>query len=434
MRGLRDIVPAVTSERKVQESTSGVLDLLTRVTRVLFVNGETTEQTVGWGVRAAEALGFRATVIPRWGELSYRVEGPQGPVHDVEAAAPVAVNMNRVIGTVRAVDRFLSGQATLDETRSALAAAAVLPGVSLGRFALATVVAACCLAAIFGAERPSTYPLIAVSAAIGAVVRRGLGKVSPNQLLQPFAAALVAGLIGGLAQRLELSSSLALVAVCPCMILVPGPHFLNGLLDVVRARIALGASRLGFAAAVTAAISAGLLIGLWLVGATLPPFAPSRPVPLWIDALAAGLVVAGYASFFSIPWRFLPLPMLVGACAHAVRWYALSEGATAFAGAFLACLLVGAVISPLADRMRVPYAGLAFAAVVSLIPGVFVFRMASGVVELARLGENAAQPLVLAVVADASTALTLLVAMGIGLILPKLCAEAFRPSDHVQPA
>src|SRR5262249_37184517 len=156
---------------------------------------------------------------------------------------------------------------------------------------------ACCLAAIFGAERSSTYPLIALSAAIGAVVRRGLGRVSPNQLLQPFAAALVAGIIGGLAQVFELSSSLALIAVCPCMILVPGPPLLTGLLDLVRARVALGASRLGFAAAVTAAICAGLLLGLWLVGASLPPFAPSRPVPLWIDALAAGLVVVGYASF-----------------------------------------------------------------------------------------------------------------------------------------
>jgi len=35
-------------------------------------------------------------------------------------------------------------------------------------------------------------------------------------------------IIGGLAVRYDLSSSLRLVAVCPCMVMVPGPHFLNG--------------------------------------------------------------------------------------------------------------------------------------------------------------------------------------------------------------
>jgi len=44
--------------------------------------------------------------------------------------------------------------------------------------------------------------------------------------------------------RYNLSSSLRLVAVCPCVILVPGPHVLNGAMDLIAARINLGASRL----------------------------------------------------------------------------------------------------------------------------------------------------------------------------------------------
>ncbi len=44
-------------------------------------------------------------------------------------------------------------------------------------------------------------------------------------------------MIGALAVRYNLSSSLRLVAVCPCMILVPGPHVLNGAMDLIAARI-----------------------------------------------------------------------------------------------------------------------------------------------------------------------------------------------------
>ena len=62
-------------------------------------------------------------------------------------------------------------------------------------------------------------------------LRRGLARYSANVFLQPFCAALLAGMVGALAVRYQLSSSLRLVAVCPCMVLVPGPHFLNGAID-----------------------------------------------------------------------------------------------------------------------------------------------------------------------------------------------------------
>jgi len=48
-------------------------------------------------------------------------------------------------------------------------------------------------------------------------------------------------MIGALAVRYQLSSSLRLVAVCPCMILVPGPHVLNGMMDLAAVRVHLGA-------------------------------------------------------------------------------------------------------------------------------------------------------------------------------------------------
>ena len=126
----------------------------------------------------------------------------------------------------------------------------------------------------------SGLPLIFVSAGAGAVVCRALNRLSANLFLQPFCAAVIAGVIGAVAVRWDLSSSLRLVAVCPCMVLVPGPHFLNGALDLINGRVGLGAARLIYAGLIVIAISAGLLLGLALLGVSLPADPAGRAVPL----------------------------------------------------------------------------------------------------------------------------------------------------------
>jgi len=119
-----------------------------------------------------------------------------------------------------------------------------------------------------------------VSAGAGATLRRSLARYSANLFLQPFCASLLAGLVGALAVRYQLSSSLRLVAVCPCMILVPGPHVLNGALDLITGRIHLGAARTDLCGLVIVAISTGLLLGLALLGISFPVDPAGRAVPL----------------------------------------------------------------------------------------------------------------------------------------------------------
>ncbi len=52
------------------------LALILQATTLLFANAETTERTMAAGNRVAEALGYRATLIPQWDELTARLEGP----------------------------------------------------------------------------------------------------------------------------------------------------------------------------------------------------------------------------------------------------------------------------------------------------------------------------------------------------------------------
>jgi len=385
------------------------LALVLQGTSVLFANGETTERTIAAGERIAGSHGYRSTVVARWDGLTVRLEGEAGARHDIVPVTPTGIDMNKVMGAERAIDAICARAVTPEETRS--------------RFARAAAVGAAALSVVFGAEHPASVALVAISAGVGALIRRRLARVSRNVFVQPFAAALLAGVIGGLAQRHELSSPQALVTLCPCMVLVPGPHFLNGLGDLIHARVALGASRLTFALLVVAAISTGLLIGLWGVGATLPISPASRTVALPLDVAAAGFAIFAYSSFYSMPWRQLPLPILTGMAAHALRWSALALGASAYGAAFFACLFVGLVTTPLGNRLRLPFASLSFAAVVALIPGVFLFRMAAALVQIAGLGEKAPSALVSIILGDGASATIILMAMGLGLLAPKLLSE-----------
>jgi uncharacterized membrane protein YjjB (DUF3815 family) len=79
----------------------------------------------------------------------------------------------------------------------------------------------------------------------------------------------------------------------------------------------------------------------------------------------------------------------------------------------------------LARYLKLPFAALAFSAVVSMMPGIFVFKLASGLVEVYLAGSSATLPMLTNVVSNGTATFLIVMAMTFGLITPKMLIDGW---------
>jgi len=420
------VLPTSNAEYLEREQA---LQCVTQAASLLFKHGQTTERVVQSAERLGVALGQPCQVLPTWDAVMVSAGDPR--FSDFLPAAPLGVDMGRVVALTKAIDRICDGALARENASMALFAAAQRQPISTTGLVLMSALGAAAMGVIFDTQDPVNLMLMGVSAGIGAQVRRWLMRFCGNPFIPTLCASAFAGAIAAIAGH-WLHQADALVALCPCMVLVPGPHILNGAIDLTRARIPLGVARLAYAGMVLLMISAGLLVGFADGGVPISAMAaPSVVSSLPVDVVAAGCAAAAFGASFSIPCRLLPLPVVVGMLAHAVRWGLISLAGTHLAlGALGACLLVGTIMAPVADRCHLPFAALAFSAVVSMMPGFFLFQAASDLIRLISLGPRPPVDLLIHIATSGTTAFLIVLAMTVGLILPRLLFAARYVRHH----
>jgi uncharacterized membrane protein YjjP (DUF1212 family) len=361
-------------------------DLLAHAGRLLLEYNEST---------GAIHCALTATAKTLTGEACHLAVSYNGVVVSLAAEAPVLM-------PVREYRYNMAVQARVHEVLEQVRRGNLDPSAALARLdrveadtprhsrwlvAPALAAAAACLAVLLGADMGAAA-VAGLATGLGLLVRLELGRRQFSLLASPLAAALIGAVLGGLAIRLGWTRSPELVLIVPALMVVPGPHLINGLQDLLDNYLPMSLSRLGLAAGILLASTLGIVLGVEL---TLPdPLSPEESqtagqLNLISDMALAGIVTCGFAVFYNTAWRHIWMAALGGMLGHGLRFLALETGCRLEAATFLGGFVVGAIAAWMARSSKMPVAVIAFAGAVPMIPGLSLYRALGGALRLARL-------------------------------------------------
>jgi uncharacterized membrane protein YjjP (DUF1212 family) len=346
--------------------------------------------------------------------ISLGGEGPViAPVRELRINAAIQARVHAILRAVRCGElELVDALAQLKRVRTeAPRHPKWLVALSLGG-------AAASLALLLGADAGASLAAAAATG-IGFAARQELGRRGVSILAPPFVAALIGAVIGGLAIRRGWTATPGLALIVPSLILVPGPHIINGLLDLVDNHMALGLFRLALACSLLTAAMLGIVVGMEL---TLPavPDSESRfrgELTIASDMVLAGIVTCGFALAYNSAWPHVCLAVLGGVLGHGLRYVALQGGGKLDAATFLGGLAVGIVSACIARFTKVPVAVIAFAGAVTMMPGVQMYRALVGVLRLSRLEDGGESPAATEVLGYALQAGVVASALALGLVV-----------------
>jgi uncharacterized membrane protein YjjP (DUF1212 family) len=393
-------------------------NLLLQAGRLLLEYNESTAQIHRTLTATAKALtGETCHVAVAYRGLTVSLPG-QLPVHD--SIPELRYNM-----AVQAWVHEMLEQVRLGKLGASTALASLrsverdTPRYSRWLVALLLGAAAAALAGLLGADAGAAA-VVGPATALGLLARQELGKRHYSLLLLPFIAALIGALFGGIAIRLGWTQTPALVLVVPALMIVPGPHLINGLFDLIDNYVPMSLSRFGLAGGILFASALGIVVGVELTLNT--PYFPDHGefglrLNLLSDMFLAGIVTCGFAMFYNTPWQQLWMVALGGMAGHGLRFLAFRAGFWLETATFLGGLTVGGLTAWMGRSRKTPIAVMAFAGAVTMIPGLSLYRALGGALQLARYFDGADSELVAATLGNAFQGCLVVIGLGLGVIL-----------------
>src|SRR5215813_13835126 len=81
-------------------------DLVLTFARLLYVNGQSTYDTLRSAERLSSYLGLRVSILLRWGELQLQATDGTTQLLSLATASPTDVDMQRVASATRAIEEI----------------------------------------------------------------------------------------------------------------------------------------------------------------------------------------------------------------------------------------------------------------------------------------------------------------------------------------
>lgn len=295
--------------------------------------------------------------------------------------------LEKVVEVNRLSREIESGNCTLDEARSRLAAVRSMKPKPFAEQIVASAVGSGSFCAIFGGSLMDCAASFVVGlllyAFVLSVFRFGWSKIVTNILGSTLATALCI-----VFYRLGFGENPGNMIIGSIIPLIPGVTFTNGIRDLANEDYIAGSTRLADAMTVFFCIAAGVALTFLIEGRiengiiVLEGMNTDSQTAVWpIQLVAAFLGTAGFAVLFGVPRdQYLP----VGLCGLA-GWtvYLLmmrTAGASVVESTFVATLAVVLVSRFMAVRRRCPVIVFQICGVFPLIPGAGIFWTAYYVV------------------------------------------------------
>jgi uncharacterized membrane protein YjjP (DUF1212 family) len=274
------------------------------------------------------------------------------------------------------------------------------------------------LAGLLGADAGAML-VAGVASGLGLLARHALGRTHLSRLILPLTAAFIGAVLGGIAIRLGWTQTPGLVLIVPALMVVPGPHFINGVLDLIDNYVPMSLARLALAMGILLAAALGIIVGveLMLPGPLPQQGASADNLNLLSDVVLAGIVTCSFAVFYNTAWAQVGMAALGGMAGHGLRFVALEAGCTLQVATLLGGLAIGVVAAAIARSARIPVAVISFAGAVTMIPGLHMYRALAGAMHLVRLTDDADPAATARMLADAFQACLVVSGLVLGLIV-----------------
>ena len=255
-----------------------------------------------------------------------------------------------------------------------------------------------------------------IATGLGMIVRQQLAKRDLTLFAQPFAAGLIGAIFGGIAIRLDWTVTPGLCLIVPALMIVPGPHFINSVDDLLENHLRTSVFRLVLGMSIVFAGALGAVFGGWLTLSTAPVGSgPATPIPitLALDVVLASVAAAGVGISYNSPARALWISILCGLVGHGLRFVCMKQGMGLATATLVGCFAIGIISDIAVKRLRLPFTAVAFAGAVTMMPGLLLYESIVGAIRLGIVGKEGDAALVTATFAPLFRATLVVSAMTI---------------------
>ncbi|MBE9142230.1 threonine/serine exporter family protein [Planktothrix mougeotii] len=397
--------------------------------RLLLQNSAATERVHRVTGQLADSLGIEARLLVSYEAITLTTKIHNQFYSRISTPIPaMKINMMVMTQVMRLVDDIQQGHKTLEEVTDELELINHHAPHHYPQWFLVLMlgIAGGSLAKIFHGDW-STFLIVSLATALGLILRQQLAKHKFNGFIITFFAAFLGGCISAIGIKLGWTTTPEPCLLVPSMMLVPGVHLINAVLDMVYNHQITGIARLNFSLVMLISILFGLLLSGSLMDISVAVNSTKPPLLQPENILFAGFVAAGFAILFNVPKGILWVCILCGIVGYGMRFFSIYIGLGIIWGNLLASMVVGLMTVYFSRRFKVPSAAIAFGAVVGMIPGIFMFRAGSGLILMMKLGINSDISLIANTIVMAGTALLMTLGIPVGLALPNLLF--FRSDD-----